>query len=74
MEKKKMHEDSQFIRSCIFKSKMKASQKDLFWYVRTIEIKSTKKVKQPQYIVNTKVTDRKELAPKIQASYQKKKH
>ena len=51
---------------------MKASQKDLFWYVITIEIKSTKKVKQPQYIVNTK--DRKELAPKIQASYQKKKH
>ena len=53
---------------------MKASQKDLFWYVITIEIKSTKKGKQPQYIVNTKVTDRKEQAPKIQASYQKKKH
>ena len=45
---------------------MKASMKDLFWYVIIIEIKSTKKGKQPQYIVNTKLTDRKELAPKIQ--------
>ena len=61
-----MEKNSQFIWSCIFKSKIKASQKDLFWYVTAIEIKSTKKGKQPQYIVNTKVTDRTELAPKIQ--------
>ena len=30
--------------------------KDLFWYVIIIEIKSTKKGKQTQYIVKTRIT------------------
>ena len=48
---------------------MKTSRKDLFWYVTIIEIKSTNKGKQAQYIENKRGTRgyiQKELAPKIQ--------
>ena len=63
------NKNSQIIWLFIFKSKMKTSRKDLFWYVTIIEIKSTNKGKQAQYIENKRGTSgyiQKELAPQIQ--------